>query len=103
MLTIFETKRAGAEVEDIASRMLSNVASIRFVDEVRETYQRIARMPTLGSEIEELRGTKFESRRRCTVRKFRNYIVFYSFNERQVVIHHVFDGRRNYLDLFDDE
>ena len=75
---------------------------MRFIDEVQEAYKRIARMPTIGSEIEDLRGTKFERRRQCTIKKFRNYIIIYSFSQDEVIIHHVFDGRRNYFELFDE-
>jgi plasmid stabilization system protein ParE len=100
MLKIIEKNRAANEVEYIASNMTSLRAAATFVEEVRQTYQRIASMPALGNVIEELAGTKFAGVRLCTVKKFRNYIVIYSFDEAAVTIHHVFDGRRHYTDLF---
>jgi plasmid stabilization system protein ParE len=103
MLTILETKRAGRELEHIASQMISFKASISFVDQVHKTYERIAIVPTIGSLIEELIDTRFENYRRCTVKKFRNYIVIYSFNEDVLTIQRVFDGRRDYLELFEND
>lgn len=96
------TNRAIAQVEAIASKMISMFAGKKFIMEARATYERIAMMPTLGSEIEELNGTEFAGRRRCTIKRFRNFVVIYSCIGEIVTIHQVYDGKRNYLDLFTD-
>jgi plasmid stabilization system protein ParE len=96
------TNRAIVQSEAIASKMRNAQAGVKFMKEAFATFERIALMPTIGSVIEELSGSAFAGKRRCTIKRFRGFVVIYSWTNETITIHQVFDGKRDYLDLFSE-
>jgi plasmid stabilization system protein ParE len=99
-MRILESAQAVADSDHISASMYSAKAGIQFLNELRKTYDYIAQTPTIGSLNEELEGSRHIGLRQCTVKRFRNYIVFYRIRRDAIVIERVLDGRRNYLQLF---
>lgn len=57
-------------------------------------------MPFGGAVLDEL--TAHPNMRYARVKRFKNYIVFYEASETEIVIHHIVDGRRDYISVIFD-
>lgn len=83
-MKVRESAQAIHDSEHIATQMLSARAGFVFLQEVQKTYDIIEQTPTIGSVIEELAGSEHEGLRQCTVRRFRNYVIFYKWSEKRL-------------------
>lgn len=99
-MTVRIARDAVVEAVSISSSMYSAKAGVVFLEQLERTYQSIKQTPTIGSSLDVFARTPFERLRVCTVKKFRNYLVFYSVNEQEILIERILDGRRNFLDQF---
>ncbi len=97
---VVETANAIVDSDSISTNMYSYQAGVRLLEELQSTYRAIIQTPTIGSLIDDLEESPFEKLRMCTVKKFRNYLVFYSVNDQEILIERILDGRRDFLDQF---
>lgn len=79
-------------VETIANDNLS--ASLRFLDRVRETYDRLVTWPRIGARVR-ARNDALRDMRYYPIRGYRDYLVFYLPLEDGVEIVHVIHGARD--------
>lgn len=100
IMTVRIARDAVVEAVTISSSMFSVKAGVVFLEQLERTYQSIKQTPTIGSLLDAFAGTTFERLRVCTVKKFRNYLVFYSVHEQEILIERILDGRRDFLDQF---
>lgn len=98
------TRTAQKEADDIALQFArkSLLRANRFLEAIDDTYRHLCSVPETGSKIEELAGTSFAGVRHCTIKRFRDYLVVYRFIFPEIEVLHIVDGRRNYLELFDE-
>lgn len=98
-MVVRETAQAIIDSDTIASKMISERVGNIFYRELQRTYRSISMTPTIGSIVEKLDGTPYAKIRVCTVRRFRNYVIFYRIEPDVILIERILDGRRNYLEL----
>ncbi len=94
---------ANSDVDYLVSQMsdYSPRAAQKFYNSVFQTIEWLSRVPFGGAILDAILE-QFPSMRYARVKRFKNYIVFYEASESEIVIHHVVDGRRDYIaDIFD--
>ncbi|MBL8823538.1 MAG: type II toxin-antitoxin system RelE/ParE family toxin [Planctomycetia bacterium] len=102
-MRIIQTNVAFKDAVHISSGMISEPVSNLFNQALQKTYSAIIITPTIGSLVPGLSNTTMQGLRVCTIRRFRNYLVFYRIEKDCIVVERILDGRRNYLELFISE
>lgn len=69
-------------------------AALRFLDCSRETFERLARFPSLGSRYRPI-VPRLSGLRRFRVRSFADYLVFYRTSEGGIEVIRVIHGARD--------
>ena len=96
------TKRAHKQLEQITYYIALDKpqAAQRVFERVLETCQIVADMPGIG------RNPTYISNQEVlcvNVKQYTNYLIYYRKRQKEVIILHIIDGRRNLPDLFDDK
>ncbi len=94
---------ANSDVADIVTKMsdYSPRAAKKFYTSVFQTIEWLSRVPFGGAILATILE-QLPSMRYARVKRFKNYIIFYEASETEIVIHHIVDGRRDYIsDIFD--
>jgi toxin ParE1/3/4 len=76
-------------------------AALRFLDAVDATFQKICEQP-LAYQRFDLGLPGFETLRKCSVKGFRGFLVFYRVDAEMVEIIRVLHGARDILRLFEE-
>jgi len=87
---------AEADLEELSERIgrANPRAARRFIEAVREATTRLAEMPELGGEYESA-NPRLKGLRVVTIPGFRNYLLFYRFNDDSLDVVRVIHGARD--------
>ena len=75
-------------------------ASLRFLREAQAAFELLADMPELGVK-RDFNNPELNELRMWPISKFKNYLIFYTFNSLSVEVIRVLHGARNLVELFE--
>ena len=72
-------------------------AALAVIDELERVCGLLAEMPGIGKRVEFITDAEYFM---APAGKYSNYLIFYTLQEKQLIVQRILHGKRNIIDLF---